>query len=55
MIAIEIEHVQSIAGADFTMVQGLHKEAKAQLRTRHFTELDVWNAYTRKTTRESLE
>ena len=55
MIAIEIEHVQSIAGADFTMVQGLHKETKAQLRTRHFTELDVWNAYTRKTTRESLE
>ena len=54
MTGVEMEHVQSIAGADFTMVQGLHKETKAQLSTRHFTELDVWNAYTRKTTRDSL-
>jgi hypothetical protein len=54
MTGVEIEHIHSIAGADFTMVQGLSEETRAKLRTRPFAELDVWNAYTRRTTRESL-
>ena len=50
----EMEHLQSIAGADFTLAQGLTQATKAMLSSRPHSELDVWNAYTRTTTRESL-
>lgn len=50
----EMEHLQSIAGADFTLAQGLTEATKAMLKSRPYSELDVWNAYTRTTTRESL-
>jgi hypothetical protein len=49
-----MEHLQSIAGADFTLAQGLTEATKAMLKSRPYSELDVWNAYTRTTTRESL-
>ncbi|WP_235006753.1 pentapeptide repeat-containing protein [Calothrix rhizosoleniae] len=54
MTGVEIEHIQSIAGADFTMVQGLSQETRARLCARPSQELDIWNSYTRRTTRESL-
>jgi uncharacterized protein YjbI with pentapeptide repeats len=51
---VEMEHLQSIAGADFTLVQGLSEAGRSMLLSRPAAELDVWNAYTRKTTRDSL-
>ena len=52
---VALEHLHSIAGADFTLVQGLSEANKALLCSRPPSELDVWNAYTRRTTRESLD
>jgi uncharacterized protein YjbI with pentapeptide repeats len=51
---IEIEHLNSIAGADFSLVQGLDPKIRAMLLGRSSQELDVWNAFTRRTTRQSL-
>jgi uncharacterized protein YjbI with pentapeptide repeats len=52
---VEFEHLGSIAGADFSLVQGLSDNARAMLKSRPPAELDVWNSFTRRTTRESLE
>jgi hypothetical protein len=52
---VEIEHLHSIAGADFSLVQGLSEANRAKLLSRSSAELDVWNPYTRQTTRQSLE
>jgi hypothetical protein len=49
-----MEHLQSIAGADFTLAQGLSEANRAKLLSRSSAELDVWNPYTRRTTRQSL-
>jgi uncharacterized protein YjbI with pentapeptide repeats len=54
LTGIEIEHLDSIAGADFSQVQGLNSEIRAMLLGRSAAELDVWNAFTRRTTRQSL-
>lgn len=51
---VEMENLQSIAGADFSLVQGLSEANRAMLLKRPTTELDVWNPYTRRTTRQSL-
>ncbi len=55
LTGVEIEHIQSIAGADFTLLQGLSPENRSQLLSRPARELDVWNPYTCTTTRQSLE
>ena len=47
--------VGNIAGADFTMAQGLTRRSRGQLLGRSTQELDVWNGLTRNTTRRSLE
>jgi uncharacterized protein YjbI with pentapeptide repeats len=51
---VEMEHLQSIAGADFSLVRGLSEANRAMLLGRSSAELDVWNSYTRQTTRQSL-
>ncbi|MEO0491708.1 MAG: hypothetical protein AAFZ49_19470 [Cyanobacteria bacterium J06659_2] len=51
----EFDTLESIAGADFTLVQGISQEKRAYLQSRPEAELDTWNAFTRKTTRESLQ
>jgi hypothetical protein len=50
----ELNNLQSIAGADFGDVQGLSEATRAMLCARPSSELDTWNAFTRRTTRESL-
>lgn len=50
----DMEHLQSIAGADFGQVQGLAETVRSQLLSRPAAELDVWNSYTRRSTRDSL-
>jgi uncharacterized protein YjbI with pentapeptide repeats len=52
---VEMENLPSIAGADFGQVQGLSDTTRTMLLSRPPAELDVWNAYTRRTTRKSLE
>jgi hypothetical protein len=47
--------VGSIAGADFTGAVGLTPEGRSQLLSHAAAELEEWNAFTRKTTRQSLE
>jgi uncharacterized protein YjbI with pentapeptide repeats len=50
----EFEQLESIAGADFTNVQGLSEEKRSRLLNHSIEELDTWNSFTRRTTRESL-
>jgi len=49
-----LEQLKSIAGADFTLAQGLTQEMKAMLCSRDPKELGTWNAFTRKNTAQSL-
>src|SRR6476661_2206678 len=49
-----LEQLKSIAGADFTLAQGLTQEMKAMLRSRDRKELGTWNAFTRNNTAQSL-
>ncbi|HBE47852.1 MAG TPA: pentapeptide repeat-containing protein, partial [Cyanobacteria bacterium UBA11369] len=51
---VEIEQLNNIAGADFSRIQGMSEAIRKMLLSRPDTELDVWNAFTRRTTRESL-
>ena len=51
---VQFELLESIAGADFSRVQGLSEEARARLLARPASELDQWNPYTRRSTRDSL-
>jgi uncharacterized protein YjbI with pentapeptide repeats len=50
----ELNNLQSIAGADFSSVQGLSPSVRGMLCSRPTAELDTWNPFTRRTTRESL-
>ena len=50
---IEFEQIESIAGADFSQVQGLSAEKRSHLVNHSAAELDTWNSFTRHTTRES--
>ena len=52
---IEFEQLESIAGADFTKVQGLSEQQRSRLLSYSTEELDTWNSFTRTTTRASLE
>ncbi|MGH2414464.1 MAG: pentapeptide repeat-containing protein, partial [Microcystaceae cyanobacterium] len=49
-----LEQLQSIAGADFTLAQGLSEETRAMLCSRSAQELGTWNAFTRSNTGASL-
>ena len=49
-----LEQLKSIAGADFSLVQGLTEEARAMLRSRSSKELGTWNSFTRNNTAQSL-
>jgi uncharacterized protein YjbI with pentapeptide repeats len=51
---VEMENLESIAGADFSQVQGLNDNTRSMLLNRSGAELDTWNAFTRRTTRQSL-
>jgi uncharacterized protein YjbI with pentapeptide repeats len=51
---IKIEHLESIAGADFSQVQGLSNDIRSMLLGRSGLELDTWNPFTRRTTKQSL-
>uniref|UniRef100_UPI00286A6C28 pentapeptide repeat-containing protein n=1 Tax=Chamaesiphon sp. OTE_8_metabat_110 TaxID=2964696 RepID=UPI00286A6C28 len=51
---VEMENLESIAGADFTQVQGLSDRLRHVLLSRSGAELDTWNVFTRRTTRQSL-
>ena len=46
--------VGSIAGADFGDAVGLSEQSRAKLLSHPAAELDEWNAFTRRTTRQSL-
>jgi uncharacterized protein YjbI with pentapeptide repeats len=50
----EFEQFESIAGADFTLVQGLSAEMRSRLLAHPPAELDTCHVLTRRTTRESL-
>ena len=52
---VDLSGVGSIAGADFSNAVGLDETGRSKLLSHSSTELDEWNAYTRKTTRQSLE
>jgi hypothetical protein len=52
---IEFEQIESIAGADFSQVQGLSAEKRSHLLSHSTQELETWNSFTRRTTRDSLE
>lgn len=43
-----------IAGADFDSVQNLSSANRAMLLSQSADQLDTWNPFTRRTTRESL-
>ena len=49
-----LENVESIKGADFTLCIGMEGQVQHLLR-RSSAELDCWNPLTRSTTRTSLE
>ena len=51
---VEMENLESIAGADFSDVQGLSDNMRSMLLRRSGAELDTWNVFTRRTTRQSL-
>jgi hypothetical protein len=55
MTGVEFEQLESIAGADFTQVQGLSDEMRSRLLSQPPQELDTPHALTRRTTRASLE
>ncbi|MEM8613988.1 MAG: pentapeptide repeat-containing protein, partial [Cyanobacteria bacterium P01_H01_bin.105] len=55
LTGVDFEMVGSIAGADFTMAQGLTPNSRGQLLRHPTNELDVWNGLTRNTTRRSLD
>lgn len=52
---VDFSAVGSIAGADFSGTVGLTAAGRSHLLRHPATELDEWNAFTRKTTRQSLE
>ncbi|NER78750.1 MAG: pentapeptide repeat-containing protein [Leptolyngbya sp. SIO1D8] len=52
---VAFEQFESIAGADFTLVQGLTPEMRSHLLSYPAEQLDTMHPLTRKTTRESLE
>ena len=49
------QEFESVAGADFTQVQGLTEPMKAVIFSQTAEQLDMMHPLTRKTTRESLE
>jgi uncharacterized protein YjbI with pentapeptide repeats len=49
-----LEQLKSIAGADFSLVQGLSEQTRAMLCSRGSQELGTWNAFTRNYTAQSL-
>lgn len=49
-----LEQLQSIAGADFTLVQGLSHETRAMLCGLSSKDLSTWNSFTRTNTAQSL-
>lgn len=51
---IEFDRLESIAGADFTHAQGLTPELRSRLLSYPTKELETYNAFTRRTTGESL-
>ncbi len=52
---VDFAAVGSLAAADFTGAVGLTDSGRAQLLAHAKAELEEWNAFTRKTTRQSLE
>ncbi len=52
---VDFSAVDSIAGADFSGVVGLTAEGRSKLLSHGSAELNEWNAFTRQTTRRSLE
>ena len=50
-----IENLQNIAGADFSMVKGLSDRDRASLLSFSAQDLSTWNSYTRCNTRDSLK
>ena len=51
---VEFEQFESIAGADFSQVQGLSDEMRSRLLTHPAEQLDTIHPLTLKTTRDSL-
>ena len=51
---VDMTLLENIAGADFGQVQGLSDELRSRLLSRPASELDEWNPYTRRSTRDSL-
>lgn len=49
-----LEQLQGIAGADFTLAQGLTDEVKAMLCCHPSKDLGTWNTFTRSNTAQSL-
>jgi uncharacterized protein YjbI with pentapeptide repeats len=54
LTGVELDHLESIAGSDFYRSQHLSDKLRSYLLSRPSSELDVWNAFSRRTTRESL-
>ncbi|MGD1936643.1 MAG: pentapeptide repeat-containing protein [Cyanophyceae cyanobacterium] len=54
LTGVQMENPQGITGADFYRVQGLPENLRATLLGRSPDELDVWNGFTRRSTRDSL-
>jgi uncharacterized protein YjbI with pentapeptide repeats len=50
-----LKTIKSIQGADFSWASGINSVQLTKLLSRPYTELDCWNAFTRTTTRASLE
>ena len=50
----DLSHLQSIAGADFSLVKGLSQSDRAHIASFPAQELSTWNAYTRRNTKDSL-
>jgi uncharacterized protein YjbI with pentapeptide repeats len=50
-----LSNLQNIAGADFSLAQGLSDETRASLLSYSPVELTTWNPYTRCNTKDSLE
>lgn len=55
LTGVDFEHLESIAGADFTHVQGLSDEMRSRLLSQPAQEVDTPHALTRRTTRATLE
>ena len=54
LTGIQMENPQAITGADFYRAQGLSQDLRASLLGRSPDELDVWNSFSRRSTRDSL-